>query len=93
MRDRQVAACSFIWFRREGGGELEAANGIDAGFEGRNEVETPGAVGEFMDELRFGGSGRLVFVAEVAAVLSVSFLVFGGQDHGTGGESVLAGVL
>src|ERR1700678_3031986 len=32
------------------------------GFEQRDSVEAPGGVGDFYDELRFGGSGGLVLV-------------------------------
>ena len=43
--------------------------GEHVGFEQRDAVEAPGGVGEFLDELRFGGSGGLVFVEELAAVV------------------------
>ncbi len=42
--------------------------GDEPGFEERDAVETPGGVGQFGDELGFGGSGGLVFVEEGAAV-------------------------
>ena len=41
-----------------------------------------------LDELRFGGGGGLVFVAEFAAVGFVGGGVFGWQDGESGGEAV-----
>jgi hypothetical protein len=47
--------------------------------------ETPGGIGELLDELGFGGSGGLVFVEEAAAMGVERRLVFGGEDGGGGG--------
>jgi hypothetical protein len=47
-------------------------------FERGDAVETPGGVGEFLDELGFGGSGGLVFVEELAAVEMVGGGLLGG---------------
>ena len=66
--------------------------GEEAGFEERDAVEAPGGVGEFADELGFGGRGGLVFIAELAAVVFVGGGVFGGEDGGAGGESMGEGV-
>ncbi len=55
------------------------------GFEERDTVEAPGSVGELLDELRFGGSGGLVFVEEAAAMVFKGGPVFGGEDRGSGG--------
>jgi hypothetical protein len=55
------------------------------GFEERDAVETPGGIGELLDELGFGGSGGLVFVEETAAMGVERCLVFGGEDGGGGG--------
>jgi len=41
----------------------------------------------------FRGSGGLVFVGELAAVLLVGGRIFGGQDRGVGGEAVAERVL
>jgi hypothetical protein len=32
------------------------------GFEGRDPVQAPGSIGEFLSELSFGGRGGLVFI-------------------------------
>jgi hypothetical protein len=64
----------------------------DFGFEERDAVETPGSVGELLNELRFGGSGGLVFVEEAAARVRVSGGVFGREDGGSGREAVAQGV-
>jgi hypothetical protein len=67
----------------EGG---EGAVGVDdvnvgaseeSNFERRDAVDTPGGVGEFLDELGLGGSVWLVFVAEAAAMGVVRGSVFG----------------
>ena len=62
------------------------------GFQGGDAVEAPGGVGEFLGELGFGRGGGLVFVEELAAVLLVGGLIFGGQDSGAAGEAVAEGV-
>lgn len=72
----------------DGGG----GTGEGVGFEERNAVKAPGRVGEFLDELGFGGSGGLVFVEEAAAMVFVGGAVFGGEDGGGGGQAVAEGV-
>jgi len=72
---------------RRVGGAVE-----EGGFEFGDAVEAPGGVGEFLDELRFGGSGGLVLVAEAAAVDFVGGAIFGRQDGGGGGEAMSEGV-
>jgi len=57
----------------------------DLGFEERDAVETPGGVGELLNELGFGGSGGLIFGEEAAAMGVERCLVFGGEDGGGGG--------
>ncbi|HTW64146.1 MAG TPA: hypothetical protein VME17_06000 [Bryobacteraceae bacterium] len=66
--------------------------GEDLGFEQRDTVEAPRGVGKFLDELRLGGSGGLVFVEEAAAVVVIGGAVLGGEDGGRGGEAVAQGV-
>ena len=56
----------------------------EGGFEERDAIETPGGVGELLDELGLGGSGGLVFVEEAAAMGVERCLVFGGEDGGGG---------
>ena len=73
------------------GGRVGGA-GEEVGFEERDAVEAPGGVGEFLDELGFGGGGGLVFVEELLAVALVGGGVFGGQDGGAAGEAVAEGV-
>ena len=63
--------------------------GEEFGFEARDTVETPGGVGEFLDQLGFGGSLGLVFVVEIATVALVSGGVLGRQDRGSACEAVL----
>jgi hypothetical protein len=65
------------------GGRIGGA-GEEVGFEEWDAVETPGGVGELLNELFFGGSGGLVFVEEAAAMCVVRGLVFGGEDGGRG---------
>ncbi len=60
----------------------------NVGFEQGSAVDAPGGVGEFLDELGFGGGGGLVFVGELGAVELVGSGVFGGQDGGAGGQAV-----
>ena len=62
------------------------------GFEQRDAIEAPGGVGQFADEMDFGGGFGLVFVVELAAVELVGGGVLGGQDGGLGGEAVSEGV-
>ena len=64
----------------------------DFGFEERDAIEAPGGVGELLDELRFGGSGGLIFIEEAAAMGVVGGLVFRGEDGGSGGQAVAQGV-
>ena len=63
------------------------------GFEERDAVEAPGSVGHFLNELRFGCSGRFVFVEEAAAVVFVGGPVFGGEDGGSGRQPMGEGIL
>jgi hypothetical protein len=79
--------CDFPIERDGSGGARE-----HFGFEQRDAVEAPGSVGDFRDELRFGGSGGLVFVEEAAAMVGVGGRVFGGEDGGSGGQAVAQGV-
>ena len=66
--------------------------GEQPGFEQRDAIEAPGGVGDFRDELRFGGRGGLVLVAKAAAMGFVGGRVLGGEDGGGGGEAVAQGV-
>ncbi|HTW67339.1 MAG TPA: hypothetical protein VME17_22120 [Bryobacteraceae bacterium] len=62
------------------------------GFEQGDAVEAPGGVGELLGELRFGGSGGLILVEELATVLLVGGGVLSSEDGGAAGESVGDGV-
>ncbi len=64
----------------------------DPGFDEWDAVEAPGGIGEFLDELGFGGVGGLIFVAELAAVSLECGGVFGGEDSGFSRESMAEGV-
>jgi hypothetical protein len=67
--------------------EREGSSGAreHLGFKQGDVVETPGSVGELLNELRFGGSGGLVFVEEAAAMGIERRLVFG-RKNGRGGR-------
>ena len=70
------------------GGDQElgaGGGGEEVGFKEWNAVQAPGGVGQFLDELRFGGVGGLILVSELPAVLFVRGRVFGGEDGGAGG--------
>jgi hypothetical protein len=58
------------------------------GFEERDAVETPGGVGELVDELGFGCCGGLVFVEELATMGFIRGWVFRGQDGGAGRQAM-----
>jgi hypothetical protein len=63
------------------------------GFQQWNAVETPGCVGEFLHELRFGCIGGLVLLKEAAVMLLVNGRVLRGKEGGSGGQSVAEGIL
>jgi hypothetical protein len=44
----------------------------EGGFEDRDAIEAPRGVGELLGELNFGGSGGLILVEELAAVVLVA---------------------
>ena len=52
----------------------------EGGFERGDAVETPGGVGEFLSQLRLGGSGWLIFIEELAGMKLVSGWVLGSED-------------
>jgi hypothetical protein len=78
---------NFFIGRDGGGGASE-----HVGFKQRDAVEAPGGVDEFLDELRLGGSGGVVFVEEAAAMGFEEGRVFGGEDRGSSGQAVTQGV-
>ena len=66
--------------------------GEQLGFEKWDAVETPGGVGDFVDQLSFGGGCGGVFIDELLDVALVGFRVLGGQDGGAGSQAVAEGV-
>ena len=62
------------------------------GFEVWNSIEAPGGVGEFVDQLGFGGGGWLVFIQKLLEVEREHGRILGGEDGGAGGESVAQGI-
>jgi len=61
--------------------------GEQVGLEQRDAIEAPGGVDQFLDELGFGRSCRLVFVHELAALRFVGGWIFRRQDRGSGGQA------
>ena len=55
----------------------------------RTRTETPGRVGDFVDELSFGGGGGFVLIEKLLDVALVGFGVLSGRDGGAGGETVV----
>jgi hypothetical protein len=81
----------------EGGEERDQGLGAgvlreQVGFQQRDAVEAPGSVDELLDELGFGGGGRLVLDEEAASMVFKGGAVFGRQDGGGGGQAVAQGV-
>ena len=66
--------------------------GEQLGFEEWDAVETPGSVGDFVDQLSFGWRGRGVLIEKLLEVALVGFGILGGQDSGAGGEAMAEGV-
>ena len=62
--------------------------GEQLGFEEGNAVETPGGVGDFVDQLSLGGGGGLILIEKLLEVALVGFGVLGGQDSGLGSETM-----
>ena len=62
--------------------------GEEVGFEERDAVEAPGGVGDFVDELSFGGVGGFVLGEKLLEVALVGFGVLCGQDRGAGGQAM-----
>jgi len=57
-------------------------------FEEWDAVETPGGVGNFVNQLSFGGGGGSVLIDELLDVAIVGFRVLSGQDGGLGSEAM-----
>src|SRR5271169_4374620 len=62
--------------------------GEQVGFEEWDAIETPGGVGDFVDQLSFGWGGGGVLIEELLDVALVGFGVLGGQDGGAGSETM-----
>ena len=67
--------------------------GEQVGFEELDAFETPGGIGHFVDQFSFGGGGGFVLVEKLLDVKLVGFGVLGGQDGGSGTETVAQRVL
>src|SRR5271165_4743622 len=72
--------------------EIVGAEGEQGLLHGPEAVETPGAVGDGLDQLALHGGLGLEVVEEVAAEFVVGDAVFGGDDDGLAGETVAQGV-
>jgi len=62
------------------------AEGEEVGFQGHDAVQTPGCVGDGLDQLFFGGEFGLVFGEEFLDMELVGGEGLGGHDHGLAGE-------
>ena len=67
--------------------------GEQVGFEEWNAVETPGGVGDFVDQLCFGGVGGFVLVEKLLGVALEGLGVLRGQDGGARSKTVAESVL
>ena len=76
-----------------GGGELLAAQGEEASFEGRDAEETPFDLGEGLEEESFFVGGGLPFFVEAVEMGLPGGEVVGGQENGAAGESGFQGVV
>lgn len=83
----QVAADLRIRLLGEAVFEFEATDGVDAGFEGRDAMETPGGVCNGLDELGFFAADRFVLGDEAGDKVRVATGVFVGQQDGATGEA------
>ena len=105
--DAEVGEVAGLGAEGEGGGErgvnlriggvdgvlvFGESEGKEVGFEGGDAVESPGGVGDFMDELFFEGAFGLEVVEEFLSVELVGGEVVGGEDDGVAGESVAEGI-
>src|SRR5579871_2840553 len=66
--------------------------GEQIGFEKRHALETPSGVGEFVDEMVFGGGGRFVLIEELLDMELEGGEVLGGQKRSARGEAMSEGV-
>jgi len=71
---------------------MDDADGEQIGFDRGDAVESPGGVGEGLDEVSFGGAFGLVFGREGAEVSFVGFVILGGHDDDLAGEAVTESV-
>jgi hypothetical protein len=53
------------------------------GLKGRNAIEPPRRINEFLNKLLFGGALRLILVEELLSVALVGGRIFSGQQHST----------
>jgi hypothetical protein len=75
-----------------GAGFVVAGVVVEFGFGKVCASESPGKVGELVEEEEFGGVGGLVFVVEGAVECEVVEFAFGGEDGELGGEAVFEAV-
>ncbi len=86
------AANRFVFFVSELGFEFHAADGVDAGFQGRNAGEAPFDISHRLHEHVFGVGGRFVTLLETGQMFPISGDVVTGQQDGATCESGLHGV-
>jgi hypothetical protein len=67
--------------------------GQQLGFEEWDAVETPGGVGEFVNQLSLDGVGGFIVSEKLLEVALVGCGVLGGQDGRAGGEAMTESVL
>ena len=73
-------------------GKLGAAQSVDAHFECEYAIETPGVVGEQLDESAFASAHGPEFFEEIGDVVFVGGGIVGGEQDGAAGECGFDGV-
>ena len=66
--------------------------GEQLGLKEGDAVESPGGVGDFVDQLSFGRSGGGVLIEKLLDVALVGVGVLAGQDGSAGGEAMAEGI-
>ena len=76
-----------FFFVRELIGELQAADGVNAGFERRDALKSPFGIGNRLDQIIFGVVSGLIAFAEAGEVGFLQRGVFGWEQDRAAGEA------